>query len=104
MIDRCMKCGKHVDELKPFGKEGDPLNGNFEGLKLVRRYRTMLEETIEKYEQILSEYKHDPETGTDNISELELKYGEENIDSAFLYDQLSNTIESSYECRDCIIT
>jgi hypothetical protein len=27
---RCECCGKHISELKPFGKAGDPLVGDFE--------------------------------------------------------------------------
>jgi hypothetical protein len=113
---KCNRCGKHVDELKPFGKEGDPLVGNFEGQKLVKAYRTMLDnarrnsdnnnERIEqwnKYEQILSEYHYDDPNKSDNMDEIITKYGEETVNNAFMYDQLSSTIESSWECRDCIV-
>ena len=38
-IDRkCHRCGKHVNDLNPFGKEGDPLVGNFNGAKLVNSF------------------------------------------------------------------
>lgn len=36
---KCECCGKHIDELKPFGKEGDPLKGDFNGSKLVKIFR-----------------------------------------------------------------
>ena len=35
----CEVCGKNVKDLKPFGKEGDPLVGNFDGALLVKTYR-----------------------------------------------------------------
>jgi hypothetical protein len=109
---KCNRCGKSDDELKPFGKEGDPLVGNFEGQKLVKTYRTILEtarwrnnndkhtEQEDKYEQILSEYQLN---NPNSIYELISEYGEETVNNAFMYDQLSSTVESSWECRDCII-
>jgi len=36
---RCECCGKHVTELKPFGKAGDPLLGDFNGALLVKTFR-----------------------------------------------------------------
>jgi len=32
----CEHCGKSVKELKPFGKAGDPLVGDFDGALLVK--------------------------------------------------------------------
>ena len=36
---RCMCCGKHMSELKPYGKAGDPLVGDFDGVLLLKRFR-----------------------------------------------------------------
>ena len=33
---RCHCCGRHISELKPFGKAGDPLVGDFEGAYLIK--------------------------------------------------------------------
>ena len=35
----CEVCGKNVKDLKPFGKEGDPLVGDFNGALLVKTFR-----------------------------------------------------------------
>ena len=103
-IDRkCQRCGKHTSELKPFGKEGDPLVGNFEGALLVKTFRAMNEEVDDELDKILSEYQNLGDGEGDNISELETKYGKEKVEQAFFYDQLSNTVEASWECRDCIV-
>lgn len=40
--DRCCeRCGKNIKDLKSFGKAGDPLVGNFEGVLLLKGYRTI---------------------------------------------------------------
>lgn len=91
----CDRCHKPVSQLEEF--EG----GIYKGRKLGKTYRTMYEgPAIEEHETILSEYKH--EDGKDNIAELEQKYGAERVDQAFFYDQLSNTVGSSFECKYCI--
>ena len=38
---RCDCCGKHIDELKPYGKAGDPLGGDFNGALLVKEWRAV---------------------------------------------------------------
>lgn len=35
----CERCGKHISKLKPFGKAGDPLVGDFDGARLVKTFR-----------------------------------------------------------------
>ena len=37
---RCQCCGRSLDELKPFGKAGDPLVGDFDGALLVQKFRS----------------------------------------------------------------
>jgi hypothetical protein len=34
-VSRCDCCGKHMSELKPYGKAGDPLVGDLNGELLV---------------------------------------------------------------------
>ena len=36
---RCYCCGRHISELTPFGKAGDPLVGDFDGALLVKNNR-----------------------------------------------------------------
>jgi hypothetical protein len=38
---RCDSCGRHISELKPFGKAGYPLVGDFEGALLIKKFRPM---------------------------------------------------------------
>ena len=35
----CDCCGRHISKLKPFGKAGDPLNGDLDGAILVKTFR-----------------------------------------------------------------
>lgn len=35
----CQICGHHISELDPFGGAGDPLVGDFSGMKLVKKFR-----------------------------------------------------------------
>jgi hypothetical protein len=104
-IDRkCQKCGKHTSELKPFGGPGEPLVGDFTGALLLKNYRSMYQgEPIEEYEKILDEYVYDSNNQTDNMKELEDKYGSELLNDVFTYEQLCGTIGASWECRDCFI-
>ena len=37
----CDCCGRHISQLTPFGKAGDPLVGDFDGLLLVKGWRRM---------------------------------------------------------------
>jgi len=80
---RCECCGRHVSELKPFEGPGDPLVGDFKGALLVKTWRTM---TVQLTEE--------------QLRELRQKHGDE---AAEAHEQLQNTIEASWECRDCII-
>jgi len=78
--DRCCECcGRHTSELKPFGKEGDPLVGNFDGALIIKTFRPM---ALPKSEKELNEL---PEEDRD------------------LYEQVMNTISASWECRDCVV-
>lgn len=109
-VDRkCHQCGTHTSELEPFGKEGDPLVGNFEGAKLVKTFRAMaesgghpeLEEVLEEQDRLLK--LNDGKWDEGIQITLEQRFGIKMVDSAYLYDQLCNTVSSSWECRNCII-
>ena len=109
-IDRkCHICGTHVGDLKPFGKEGDPLNGNFDGAKLVKTFRALAEEgSCPELDVILEEQNRLMKLNNNQWDEgiqitLEQQYGMEAVDQAYFYDQACNTVGSSWECRDCII-
>jgi hypothetical protein len=42
--ERCEGCGRHVSEIKPFGRPGDPLVGDFSGALLVKHFRCLVVE------------------------------------------------------------
>jgi len=37
----CQCCGKNAKDLKPYGKAGDPLVGDFDGAILLKTFRTV---------------------------------------------------------------
>lgn len=94
-IDRkCECCGKHISELKPYGKTGDPLNtDDYDGAILVKTYRTMAQQ-IKEYDNILELVEN-----WDKLFEFNNKLA----DQLSFYSQLVGTVSSSWECRDCII-
>ena len=103
----CQKCNRPISELEEFGKEGDPLVGNFEGYFLVKTYRSMYEGKIPKDMQIVIDdisSHYDKHKDIDLLDkEMTKKYGEKKYSDACLLDQMVNTIGSSWECRECII-
>ena len=95
---RCECCGRHAKECKPFGKAGDPLVGDFDGVLLLKNFRSMglpndwyIEKSKEFKEMEFNELKF-----------IE-KYGNKAMESYWFIEQLINTVEKSYECRDCFI-
>lgn len=95
--DRCCEvCGRNVSELKPFGKEGDPLVGNFEGALLVKTFRCLCPKDMiaeEKLNNLNSEQAWD---------DLE-KNDKQEWERIGFYAQLRSTVGASWECRDCIV-
>ncbi len=102
---KCEKCGKHVDELKPFGKAGDPLVGDFDEALLVKTYRCMEEKDIPEFDNILSYMAEKADSrGWENAEHMaEQEFGKDRVEQAMFYDQLKGTVEASWECRDCIV-
>ena len=100
---RCMCCNRHINELKPFGKGGDQLLGDFDGSFLVIRWRhegpfdeaaeSAMKEALRCYKDEGFEYASDW---------LISKYGLERGDQLAFSAQLHGIIRSSWECRDCI--
>ncbi len=89
----CECCGKNIKELKPFGKAGDTLVGDFDGALLVKMFRSLaqrnkkIDKEVEKIKDWDELFKSNPKKA-DRLS---------------FYDQLINTSSASWECRDCII-
>lgn len=79
----CEICRKNWRKLEPFGGPGDPLVGDFSGAMLVKKFRPMA-----------------PPLSDGEMEQFKREFGEE---KASLYDQCQNTIEASWECRECIV-
>ena len=106
---KCECCGVHIKDLSIFGKEGDPLVGNFEGAKLVKIFRPMLyRHKKEIYNTKRMWIKPNTKNNKEDFPILDekkfmKKYGKKKLEEYWLYEQLCDTIEASWECRNCII-
>ena len=101
---RCDGCGRHLSQLKPFGKAGDPLVGDFNGALLIKNYRCDAppDEEIEKImEEFFGGYSSSEDYDRAEEKLIE-KYGQEEAEGMIFYHQLSNQVGKSWECRDCI--
>jgi hypothetical protein len=101
---RCDCCGRHISELKPFGKAGDPVLGDFDGAHLVKRVRTFGtydEEAETAWENALSCYQDE---GFEDPFDWMIKtYGKERAEELYWTSYAYHFVRSSWECRDCII-
>ena len=102
---RCDCCGKPLSELKPFGKAGDPLVGDFDGALLIKTGRPM-GPPDEEAEKIIDKFYENWETEEDYKKAWEAlvaKYGEEEAKNLELRADAASQVGSSWECRDCIV-
>lgn len=106
---RCEVCGKHVKDVKPFGGKGDPLVGDFTGAKLIKTFRPMsyLDEkerpSIELLDSIYKEEMDGKLTFDECNKKLKENFSEKELERLNFLNQLINTIEASWECRDCVV-
>ena len=101
--ENCVCCGRHVSELKPYGKAGDPLVGDFEGLRLLRPYRAddlPDEEADMAFEEA---YKYCKDDDEDILEWMQNKYGKEKGLQLYGTWLLSHSVSKHSLCRDCII-
>jgi hypothetical protein len=102
--ERCNCCGRHINELVPYGKAGDPLIGDFDGEFLVKRYRVMgpfdkeAELAAQKVEDLMWKAG---QTDGDPLEWFVKIYGEELGKEYYYSNMATSQIESSWECRDC---
>ena len=103
---RCNCCGRHISKLKPFGKAGDPLVGDFEGALLVKKFRPAgpYDEEAEKAwneaEKCIADAGYKDK---DPLEWLINKYGKEKGEYFYLSHLAYCQIGSSWECRDCAV-
>ena len=69
---RCECCGRHISQLKPFGRVDHLIYGNLEGELLVKTWRRTLSRPDEGVLKIMEEF--DPEKAKKMLIE---KYGDE---------------------------
>jgi len=106
---KCECCGKHISELKPFGKAGDPLVGDFNGQLLIKTFRTMgyaTKEDQKKIDLIDSIYKEEMDkkiTSEELDKKLKENFSPKELERFNFLSQIVSTVGASWECRDCII-
>jgi len=102
-LTECTCCGKHLSELKPFGKAGDPLIRDCNGELLVRTYRTF-RHYHEEVEKALDEAK---KNGIDTYQGIEEwlidKYGKEKGENLIFLFYEATVTDKFFLCRDCIV-
>lgn len=102
---RCERCRRHFSELKPFGKSGDPLVGNVEGLFFVNINRTLVPYDPES-DRLWAEYFDKCQTQDDKEEARKAfiqQFGEEELEQLEWYMYLSCQLERFWLCRDCVI-
>jgi hypothetical protein len=101
---RCWCCGRPISQLKPFGKAGDPLVGDFDGVYLVKKgrrdgpYDEGATSAVERAEARYSE-----EGFKDPLDWLIREYGETKGKELYCKAELYWSIGKSWECRDCAV-
>ena len=102
----CVCCGRHISELTPFGKAGDPLVGDFDGELLIKKFRTIgpYDEKADqalKYVEMLMEKEGC--TGDYLLEWMEKIYGKEKGERYHLIVDAYSQGEWSWECRECAV-
>lgn len=103
---RCDCCGRHINELKPFGKAGDPLVGDFDGALLVKMYRTALPEPNSEIRDIYERFFGGCKTKADYEraeSRMAREYGKKDANSIVCWISGSSQVGASWECRECVV-
>lgn len=89
---RCMRCGRHISELKPFDDQ------EYSQVTVYSNYRTLnYVETDDKCEEILTAIRDCGES--EDLYEF---YGAENVRRALAYDERRGWMERCLECKDCL--
>jgi hypothetical protein len=103
---KCNCCGRPLNELKPFGKAGDPLVGDFDGALLVKNFRTASPEPNTEIQAIYERFIGNCETEADYEraeSRLAQEYGKRDADDIICWISGALQVGASWECRDCIV-
>jgi len=101
----CYCCKRALNDLKFFGKSGDPIEGDFEGAVLVKRSRPFDppdEEASKIYGQFFAQCKTESDHKRAR-KRLVQKYGQEKAEDIEIKHLMSETFFNSWECRECIV-
>jgi hypothetical protein len=101
-----MCCGRHISELTPFGKAGNPLVGDFDGALLVKKHRPSgpYDERAEKaWDRVEKLMEKEGRAGEDPLDMMIKIYGKETGEKYYWSYQLFDQIGKSWECRDCAL-
>jgi hypothetical protein len=93
----CECCGRHISELKPFGKAGDPLVDDYDGSYLVKTWRPCGPYDEESIRAMDEAQNHD-----DPILWLVAEFGTKGM-MLFGRALAYRCVGSIWLCRDCII-
>jgi hypothetical protein len=105
---RCQCCGRHLDELTPFGKMGDPIMADFEGALLVRRLRPLTPPPVE-HVRIWKEFYGNCNTDPDRRKARRMLVKKHGKQKAYILDQYhsrpptARRLWFNWECYDCIV-
>ena len=101
---RCDCCGKHISEVKPYGKAGDPLVGDFSGALLVKNFRPDGPYYEEVAKAVTEADKNYVDAGyKEPLDWVINKYGTQKAEGMYYANMLYHQTSSSWECRECII-
>ena len=102
-----MCCGKHISELTPFGKTGDPISDDFEDELLVKRFRTIVpcKKMAEKaYNKAIKLMKNSG-NANDNLLDWMIKiFGKEIGEQYYYCLEGYSQVVSCWECRECSVS
>ena len=103
---QCDCCGRHISELTPFGKAGDPLVGDFDGAPLVKTWRRAFpynEQAEKAFKHVKKIMEEEGRAGEDPEDWMIKIYGKEKGEQYLCAVYAFAQVGSSRECRDCII-
>jgi hypothetical protein len=103
---KCNRCKRHLNELKPFGKAGDRLVGDFDGALLVKTFRTVFPKPNIEVQAIFERFFGNCEAEADYEraeSRLAGEYGKKDADDIICLIDGASQVGASWECRDCIV-
>ena len=102
---RCDCCKRHIRDLPPFGKAGDPLVGDFSGMKLVKVWRRDFPKDAEA-EAIYARFFTDSDTEEEHQNawaRLVQQYGEAKANNIRGAVHAAGQIGSAWLCRECVV-